>query len=263
MEWWQSFFDADYMKLWGGFLTPERTAAEADALWKLLRLAPGQRVLDAPCGAGRLSKALAERGVEVVGVDFSPAEIEEAEKRRGDLGIDRLRYLRADLRERLDAGVFDAAFNVFSSLGYGTEADDLAVLRTIAAAVRPLGLVIVETQHRDSAVASFVRGGTSAMRLDDGTLLVEEPRFDALAGRVETSWHWQGPSGSGTKSASLRIYAANELIALLERAGLRLLGAYAGLSDRPFLAEGPMMGGRLALLAMRDATVEGQCETPR
>ena len=35
----------------------------------------------------------------------------------------RLSYRRHDLRQRLSDTGFDAALNVFSSLGYGTEAD--------------------------------------------------------------------------------------------------------------------------------------------
>src|SRR5262245_42950530 len=35
-------------------------------------LEPGMRVLDAGCGPGRHSLALARRGIEVVGIDLSP-----------------------------------------------------------------------------------------------------------------------------------------------------------------------------------------------
>ena len=50
---------------------------------------------------------------------------------------------------------------------------------------------------------------------------LEEPRFDPVAGRVETTWFWSGPRGSGQKSASIRVYTITELVRLLERVRLR------------------------------------------
>jgi len=250
-SWWQTFFDEDYARLWAACTPPEQTAAQAQALWKLLELREGSRVLDAPCGYGRLSVPLARRGARVVGVDYSPALIAQAERERGELDAERLAYLRHDLREPLNEGSFDVALNLFSSLGYGTEEDDARIVRTLRDAVRPGGRVFVDTMHRDAAVAAFSRGFKPSRRLPDGTLFVEEPAFDPIRGCMDTRWYWSGPGGSGNKEAHLRVYCATELVALLERAGLRFVSAHAGCSTEPFRAEGPSMGGRLGLLAER------------
>lgn len=248
-DWWRSFFDDDYYHVWGGFVDAERTRQEAGALWQLLELHEGSRVLDAPCGYGRLSREIAGRGAVVFGVDQSEHLLAQAERMHTDLPCGRLRYVRHDLRQPLDEGGFDAAFNVFSSLGYGSEEDDVAILKTIAAAVRPGGLVFVDTAHRDLAVTRICRGDRLASRLPDGTLVVEEPVFDGISGRVNTTWFWWGPRGQGSKSASLRVYSATELIAVLARAGLRFRSAHTGCSNEPFKSDGPNMGGRLGILA--------------
>lgn len=60
--------------------------------------------------------------------------------------------------------------------------------------------------HRDAVAARFARGVKPAYRLDDGTLVVEDPTFDPISGRVDTTWYWSGPDGQGSKSASLRMY---------------------------------------------------------
>lgn len=249
--WWQTFFDADYLRLWSAFITPERSASEAEGLWALLNLKPGSRVLDVPCGFGRIARALAERGAEVLGVDISPAQIERAESQRGDIPIERLRYRLHDMREPLGEAGFDAAMNIYSSIGYGSDEDDLAAFRAMRDAVRPGGLVVIETLHRDAMVALILRGSAPGMRLPDGTLLVETPKFDAVAGRMETCWYWSGPSGSGEKPASIRAYSITEIVRMLEVAGLRFRSAHAGCSTEPFRAEGPLMGGRVAILAER------------
>jgi SAM-dependent methyltransferase len=250
-EWWKSFFDADYARLWGPGRSAASTGAQVEGLWALLGLHEGSRVLDAPCGYGRLSRPLAERGASVLGVDQSAELLEQAERERAGLSPSRLRYRRHDLRERLDEKGFDCALNIFTSLGYGTEEDDLAILETLRSAVRPGGMVFVETNHRDLVATVLARGVPPSQRLPDGTLIIEEPRLDPIRGRVETCWFWSSPGGQGKKEASLRVYTVTELVGLLERAGLRFRSAHRGCSPEPFRAEGPDLGGRVGLLAER------------
>lgn len=251
-EWWQEFFDAEYLRLWGqGDASGSVAAAQADGLWSLLGLQAGSRVLDAPCGYGRLSRPLAERGAIVLGVDQSQALLEHAERERGNLPASQLRYVRHDLRQPLADEGFDCAVNIFTSLGYGSEEDDLAILSGLGGAVRPGGLVFVETNHRDLMASFLARGVAPSQRLPDGTLVVEDPRFDPVSGRLETCWYWSGPAGHGSKRASLRVYSATELVRLMQSAGLRFRSAHRGCSPEPFRAEGPDLGGRIGLLAER------------
>src|SRR5215471_16787904 len=58
-DWWKTFFDADYMRIWGAAANASETAQQAQAIWELLALQEGTRVLDAPCGYGRIDPALA------------------------------------------------------------------------------------------------------------------------------------------------------------------------------------------------------------
>jgi len=250
-EWWKDFFDTDYIRVWGFFTNAEKTATEADGIWQLLELHDGSRVLDAPCGFGRLSRPLAERGAIVLGVDQSDALLQHAEKERGTLSPERLRYRQHDLRQPLPEGGFDAAINVFSSLGYSTEEDDLAILRNLGSALRTGGRLLVETAHRDLTIANLARGGGFSQRLPDGTLVVHEVAFDAIAGRSLAKWFWAGPGGSGEKSASIRIYSATELVTLVERAGLRFRSAHRGCSPEPFTFGPPAMNARLGIVAER------------
>lgn len=251
LDWWTTFFDADYLRLWGSFLTPERTAHEVEGVWTLLGLSPGARVLDAPCGYGRIARGLVERGASVLGVDASDIQLARAEAERGELPPERLRYRLHDLRRPLDEGGFDAALNVYSSIGYGEEEDDVAVLGALCRALRPGGLLLLETNHRDLIAAMLSRGAPPGVRFPDGTLLLEESTLDPITGRVETCWYWSGPGGAGQKFASFRTYTVTDLVALITRAGLRFRSAHAGYLTDPFVAAGPMMGGPISILAER------------
>lgn len=69
----------------------------------------GARVMDAPCGTGRLAEVLLGAGYRVVGVDISEAMLEVARRRLARFG-DRFEARVVDIRE-LDVleGTFDAA----------------------------------------------------------------------------------------------------------------------------------------------------------
>jgi SAM-dependent methyltransferase len=251
-EWWTTFFDSDYLRIWGDAFTPEQNEQQASGVWQLLGLHTGNRLLDAPCGYGRLSAEFAKRGAVVVGVDQSETLLEEA-VRKNNLYRERLRYIKHDLRNPLPEDGFDAACNVFSSIGYGTEEEDFAIFNTLRSAVCAGGLVFIETNHRDATVASLARSVKSCNRLPDGTLVVEQPVFDPVGGRINTTWYWSGPSGSGKKLASLRIYSITELVHLLQRAGLHFISAHKGCSVEPFKPQGSEMGGRVGILTRVEA----------
>ena len=59
-------FDDDYLYFYAPALTDERCDAEAASIIRLLELTPGMRVLDVPCGEGRIAGRLARHGCDVV-----------------------------------------------------------------------------------------------------------------------------------------------------------------------------------------------------
>lgn len=62
-------FGEDYLHFYLPTLTGERNLVEVEEILETLSLRPGERVLDAPCGHGRISNLLAARGLSVTGVD--------------------------------------------------------------------------------------------------------------------------------------------------------------------------------------------------
>lgn len=250
-DWWQSFFDDDYALIWSDAIPESESHAQCDALWQLLQLKEGSTLLDAGCGFGRLAKPLAERGAVVTGVDQSAALLAHAERGRGDLSEDKLRYIRHDLRYRLPDAQFDAAFNAFTGIGYGTEEDDLAILLTLHDALRPGGLLLLDVIQRDAVAAFFASGAKMARRRPDGMLVMEESSWDPIASRITGTWYWAGSGVSGSKTAIMRVYTIGELLGMLSTVKLELRGTYLGISKKPFRAEPPAMGGRIGLLAQR------------
>jgi cyclopropane fatty-acyl-phospholipid synthase-like methyltransferase len=70
------------------------------------------RAVDLGCGTGTNAVYLAERGWDVVGVDFAALAVDRARRRARDAGVSRVRFLRADVTELPDLGTFDLAYDI-------------------------------------------------------------------------------------------------------------------------------------------------------
>jgi SAM-dependent methyltransferase len=101
------------------------------------------RVLDAGCGTGRVASELANRGVDVVGVDVSADMIAVARDRRPDLDW-RVGDL-VDMRLAKEFDVVVMAGNVMIFVAPGTEA---AVVANVARHLAPGGLLVAGFQLR-------------------------------------------------------------------------------------------------------------------
>ena len=226
----------------------ELNEREANALWDLLELKPDVRVLDAPSGYGRLSRLLALKGARVVGVDKASALVAIAERNREGLDEGRLRYAVHDLRRTFEERTFDAALNVGTSLGFGSETDDAAILCSIAAAVKVGGLVAIESVHRDAIAAVVSKSRRNATTLENGTSVVENFDFDVVTGIATTRLSWHTGQQAVTKSLSVRVYTVTELIQMAIAAGLQFHSAYARASTIPFRGSGAEFGGCVTLV---------------
>ena len=137
VEWFNSPF---YHKLYF-----ERNEEEAKTfIHKLIQhLKPehGSRMLDAACGRGRHSRALAALGFDVTGVDLAPDSIAWADR----LSSEKLHFYIHDLRLPFWINYFDYAFNFFTSFGYfRTRREHEDAIRTISSSVKPGGIFLID-----------------------------------------------------------------------------------------------------------------------
>ena len=104
-------------------------------------LPDGATVVDAPCGAGVAFRALRpDKPVDYLAFDLSPAMLERARRRAGDLGLGQVRLAQADAES---LPVEDASADVFLSY-FGLHCfphPDTAV-REIARCLRPGGRLV-------------------------------------------------------------------------------------------------------------------------
>jgi len=242
-ETWDAFFSDFYLRAFADDERQEEAEAQALAAARLAGCPDGGDLLDVPCGFGRHSVPLARAGYRVVGVDRSEALLAEARRRaRGERWP---KLVRADYRELPFADAsFDAAVNLFSSLGYLGDAEDTKVLTEIRRVLRPGARLVIEIMHRDLLVLRFQESDWRL--LGEGRLLLEQRTFDAAAGVAQVTQTLIDRAGRDSRSYSVRVYSATELLAMLAAAGFADARCHGDLDGAPFTT-----GSRLVIVARR------------
>jgi SAM-dependent methyltransferase len=177
----EATFGDDYLYFYAGYFTDELNDRDTDEIVALLGLAGGEAVLDAPCGHGRISSRLAQRGFGVVGVDASALFLDVA--RDAGAGVD---YRLGDLRELPVDGPFDAALSWFTSFGYFDDEENRRVLSEYRRVLRPGGRLLIETLNRDNFVRRFTPAPFSYAVWVDDDVMTNTTEFDCVTGRMET-----------------------------------------------------------------------------
>ena len=78
----------------GGQLIDER---EKEAVLSAVGPVEGKHILEIACGTGRFTTMLARRGADIVGLDISPAMLQEGRKKAHAAGVaDHLEFMRGD-----------------------------------------------------------------------------------------------------------------------------------------------------------------------
>ncbi len=228
-EAWDTVFNEFYLRAYATEERDEQAEGQALAAARLAGCPDGGALVDVPCGFGRHSLPLARAGYRVTAVDRSQVLLDEAARRAaGERGAE---LVRADYRELpFPDARFDAALNLFSSLGYLGDEQDTRVLAEIRRVLRPEGRLVIETMHRDWLARNFLEHRWH--RVAEGRLLLEQGAFDPASGVAQTTQTLIDGSGEReSRTWSLRVYSATELVAMVHRAGFagaRCLGNLEG-----------------------------------
>jgi SAM-dependent methyltransferase len=206
----------------------EGNEEEAPLAIELLGLSQGDRALDAGCGLGRFVAALAENGIDAVGVDIS--EIAIAEAKRVYPGPT---YYVADLMQPLPPELrgFDGLVSLSSSFGFGaTVAEDEAMLRAYHDALRPGGKMAMEL--------SDLERSRYRLKTDEG---VVERETNGVKETLDVNFstgmlHVHYVYGDDVVDSRIRMYEAADLQRMAEAAGFHDVehyGNFAGGPKRP------------------------------
>jgi SAM-dependent methyltransferase len=206
------------------------TAQEVAFLVDVLRIEPGELVVDVGCGTGRHSRSLAERGIRAVGVDLSAGLLGVAAGRGGE-------WVRADARRLpLRSGCADVAVSLCQG-GFGiTPGADELVLAELARVLRP-GARLALTAFSLAFAARWLAPGDA---------------FDVDRGLVHTVAEVRGPDARERRfDLWTQCYSAGHLRHLAATAGLAV-DSVSGVEPGDYGLRAPTLGHpELLLLARR------------
>ena len=253
-ETWDAFFSDFYLRAYAADEREGEAEAQALAAARLAACPEGGDLLDVPCGFGRHSVPLARAGYRVTGVDRSTALLDEARRRAA--GERWPKWAAADYRELpFGDASFDAALNLFSSIGYLGDEEDTRALAEIGRVLRPGGRLVLEVNPRDRVVRHWAE--TSWQLAGEGRLLLDQRTFDPARGVVQQTQTLVHPDGSReSRPFTLRVYSTTELVAMLTAAGYVETRAYGGFDGEP--RGGQRLHGRV--VEPRGAGVRPQVE---
>ena len=209
-------------------------AAWADYIERHFRRGiPGKTILDLACGTGSLTRELALRGYEMIGVDLSPEMLAEAAA-KGREDVETPPIFLCQPMEKLDLyGTIDACVCCLDSVNYVTEPDDLAeAFRRVHLFLNPDGLFVFDI----NTPAKFSRiDGESYVREDDGVFCVWQAAVeDGLCAYRFDIFEQDGDSWSRAQEThEERVYEPQQLVRMLEEAGFTEIKTYGDQSFAP------------------------------
>ena len=247
-HWYAEVFNEDYLRTIPKS-EPRQTLREASFIVDRLGLEPGARVLDLACGTGRHTIQLAKKGYDMVGLDFSMVMLKRAlANAQAEKQI--IKFIHGDMQKLSFKAIFDAVYCVQTSFGYFDDIRNFKVLQGIFRALKQGGVFLIEVVNRDFIVDDL------PLRLwwkGKDCKLLEEIDLEHMTGilKVKRSFVFDDPSRAPwEQNINIRLYTANELRALLMRAGFNVVelsgdyshpGAFFGATSPKiiFVAEKP------------------------
>lgn len=192
-----------------------------------------ETVLDLACGTGKVSRLLAKKGYEVVGVDGSAGMIEEARDRTPDGQVE---YVCQQMERLALDRRFDLVVSLFDSLNYLTEPADLQeCFRRVNDHLVPGGLLIFDLNGMYAFEADlFTQESRGPRRRVEYTWRSSFNRETRLCHvfmeyRVKEGGRWREFQEVHVQ----RAYTVEEINAMLKNAGMEILAVYDGYTLEP------------------------------
>lgn len=229
--WWSDFFHGFIADAQRKMFAAEVTAADVRLVDALVGCRPPAKLLDVPCGTGRIAVELAALGYDVTGVDLTGEYLEDARAAAAVRNV-RLALRESDMRDLPWRDAFDAAFCIGNSFAYLDRGGNADFVAAVHRALRPGGVFVLQTNFAAETILPHLRG-RSWFEIGDMTFL-HDPVYFPRRGVIETEYTLLRDGGRESRKAIYQIYMVWELVELLEAAGFDDVQTIGAAADEPF-----------------------------
>lgn len=191
-------------------------------------------VLELGCGTGNMTRRLAKKGFDMIGIDTSEEMLSIARELKGT-GNDDILYLCQDMREFELYGTVSAVICVCDSINYMLEEEDLLkIFRLVNNYLDPGGLLIFD-MDTPYAFEEVMGDTTFAMNREEGSFIWDNTFYpEEMINEVNLTLFIPQEEGLYQKVEETHIrkaYSIEKIKQLIEKAGMEWVAAYDELSD--------------------------------
>jgi len=241
-NWWEDFFNGIALDFWRAVVNEPQTRREADFIVRQLAVGSGARLLDIPCGGGRLSLELATRGFQMTGLDISAEFIAEARQAAASRDLE-ITWHQSEMREIPAGSEFDGAFCFGNSFSYLDDQGNAEFVAAVGRSLKPGARFLIDT----GATAESLLPSFQPRRWFEfgGITMLIDNRYDHTQGRLFTDFTFIRDGRTEKRPSSQRVYSYSQIGELLDRAGLKVVAAFSNESEEAYRLGSP----RLLLVA--------------
>lgn len=221
----------------------EQSNAHAKFLIDVLKLRANQKILDIPCGNGRISNILSKKGISVTGVDFNEQLLNHARKQAKRRML-QTKFFKMNMYDIKWENEFDAAICFWGSFGYFSDELNIKFLESVYSSLKKGGKFLIDTVTADTILPRFQKRSWIKVR---DIYILEDRNYDAQNSRIDVVWTFIKKGKIETRKSSIRIYTYIELVNLMKSIGFRKFTCFGSVDKSEFTIK----SNRLYLIAVK------------
>ena len=210
-------------------LAHQNAAQEIRFLRKMLKIEKNQKILDIPCGRGRHSILLAQKGHSIVGVDISKACIRGARKKITPAIRPHTRFESGDMQNlKKYQSKFDLVLNLFTSFGYfPTDSANEKVMKNLIFCLRPQGKLCLFLINRENLLPRLHPKSWDEFK---DQFVLQKMEYNPKTKYHSAEWIFISKKTGAIRRYyhRIRLYNKDEIVTMMKKFGLKNIRVYGG-----------------------------------
>jgi len=232
-DWYKMWFDSPYYIDVYSHRDENEAVDFADLIESEINPNKNWKILDFCCGTGRLSIELAKRGYNVDGFDLSENLLsivkEESRKKHLDLNLE-----VCDMRQFNRTAHYDLTINFFTSFGYFDAVENNKVISNMCNSIQKGGWLVFDFFNSTYVQNTLV---DKDERIENDLRIIQKRWIEGDRINKEITIRKNGDSNKFFES--VQMYSREELINMLENAGMKIQRVFGDYKGSEFSNESP------------------------